>query len=45
MDEQSDTLLERIDREAFGIGSPGFANELVRGEALERLEPPTEVVG
>jgi hypothetical protein len=27
-----------IDREAFGIESPGFADELVGGEALERLE-------
>jgi hypothetical protein len=35
---------ERINREAFGAGSPGFANELVGREALEGFEPAAEVV-
>jgi hypothetical protein len=38
-------LLERIDREAFRVGSPGFADELVGRETLEGFEPAAEVVG
>jgi hypothetical protein len=38
-------LLERVDREAFGAGSPGLANELVGREPLEGFEPAAEVVG
>lgn len=34
----------RIDLESFGLGSPEFADELIRVEAFERLEPSGKVV-
>jgi len=37
--------VKRVSFESFGLGSPCFADELVRGEALEGLEPSCEVVG
>ena len=37
--------MERVKFESFGLGSPCFADELVRGEAFEGLEPSCEVVG
>ena len=37
--------MERADCESLGLGSPGFADELVWGEAFEGLEASGEVVG
>jgi hypothetical protein len=37
--------LERIDGEAIWLGCPALADELVRGEALERFQAAAEVVG
>ena len=37
--------MDRINPEAFGLGCPLLANEFIRGQAFERLEPATEVVG
>ncbi len=34
----------RVKVEAFGLLEPGFANELVRREALQGLEPSGEVM-
>ena len=38
-------MLERIKGESVWLCCPGFADELVGGEAFEGLEPPGEVVG
>ena len=38
-------LLERVDFESVALGSPGFADEFVWGEACEGLEASGEVVG
>ena len=38
-------MLERVEDESFWLGSPSLADELVRGEALEGLQPPAEIVG
>jgi hypothetical protein len=38
-------LLERVERESCRFFCPGLADEFVRCEALERLEPFGEVVG
>jgi hypothetical protein len=38
-------LLERVEPEALGLGCPAFADELVRCEAFEGLQPASEVVG
>jgi hypothetical protein len=38
-------LLERIKFESFWLGSPAFADVLVRREALQGLQPPSVVVG
>jgi hypothetical protein len=40
LDVESQRLLERFDFESMGLGRPGFADELVWGEASEGLEPP-----
>ena len=37
--------MDRIDPEAFGLGCPLLANEFIRGQAFERLEPAAKVVG
>jgi hypothetical protein len=37
--------MDRVRVEAFGLLEPGFADELVGREALQRLEPSSEVVG
>jgi hypothetical protein len=37
--------MERVKFESFELGSPCFADGLVRGEAFEGLEPSCEVVG
>jgi hypothetical protein len=37
--------MDRVKVEAFGLLEPGFANEHVGGEALQGLEPSSEVVG
>lgn len=37
--------MERAKSEAVGLRSPAFADELVGGQAFQRLEPPAEVVG
>ena len=42
---QSRHLLERVSFESLWLGSPGFADELVWGEACEGLEASGEVVG
>ena len=41
----SRAFVERVKFESFRLASPCFADELVRGEALEGLEPSCEVVG
>jgi hypothetical protein len=38
-------LLERIDFESMALGSPGFADEFVWGDASEGFEASGEVVG
>ena len=38
-------MVERVACEALGLVRPGFADELVRCEAFQRREAPTEVVG
>ena len=38
-------MLERTDFESLRVGSPGFADELIRCEAAECFEAPGEVVG
>jgi hypothetical protein len=38
-------LLERIESEALGLGSPCLAEELVGGETFEGLQPAAEIVG
>ena len=37
--------MERVESEAFWLGRPSLADELVGCEASQRLEAPTEVVG
>ena len=37
--------MEWINPEVFGFGCPLLANEFIRGQSLECLEPSTEVVG
>ena len=38
-------MLERIKIEPFGFDCPSFADELVRGETFEGLEPTAEIIG
>ena len=38
-------MLERVQSESFRLGCPSFADELVGGEAIEGLQPPSEIVG
>ena len=38
-------MLERIEIEPFGFDCPSFADELVRGETFEGLEPTAEIIG
>ncbi|MDQ0513303.1 hypothetical protein QOZ99_004222 [Angulomicrobium amanitiforme] len=38
-------MLERIEVEFFGLDRPSFADELVRREAFEGLEPAVEIAG
>ena len=38
-------MLERIESESFWLGSPAFADVVVRREALQGLQPPGVVVG
>jgi hypothetical protein len=38
-------LLERIEDESLWLGSPALADVFVRGEAFQRFEPSTIVVG
>ena len=35
--------MDRINPEAFRLGCPLLANECIRGQAFERLEPQAEV--
>jgi hypothetical protein len=45
LDVRSRHFLERADCESLWLGSPGFADELIRGEAFEGLEASGEVIG
>ena len=45
LDVSSRRLLERADCESLGLGSPGFADEFIGGEAFEGFESSGEVVG
>src|SRR5215218_11291346 len=45
LDVQSRHLMEGVYGEPFGFFRPALADELVRCEALQHLQTPTEVVG
>ena len=38
-------MLERVDAKSFRLFCPYFADVFIRGEALEGLEPPGEIIG
>ena len=42
---QSRHLMDWIEGEPFGFSCPDFADELVRRETLEGLQPSAEIVG
>jgi len=37
--------MDRVEPESIGLGCPGFAGELIGGQALQGLQPAGEVVG
>ena len=42
---QSRHLLDRVEDESFGLDCRALADEFVRGQSLQRLQSPAEVVG
>src|SRR5689334_21190553 len=44
-DVWSQNSVERVEGELFGPGCPGFADEPLRRETAQALQPPTELAG